>query len=195
MLHEYSNFIHKFSLDRLPQPLWVQEGSAEYFGTFKFDGEKIYLGNPRAIMYRAQGLYTSAGELKIDSEKILKTKQLPIRSDKMSDKIDIERFYARSFFIMHYINSSPKLRQSLAVYMTAIKEGKNEEEALVQEFGQNFSEFDKSVTNYVLKGLMMRVISLKEGDINFPVPKVEVTKLDYETFKSKIGLFIGERGF
>lgn len=195
LLHEYSHFIQRFSLNRLPQPLWVQEGNAEYLGTFKFDGEKIYLGNPKAIMFRTHGLYTSAGNLQIDAENILKTKQLPIRSSKISDQIDIERFYARSFFIMHYINSSPKLRQSLAVYMTAIKEGKNEEEALAQAFSQNFSEFDKSVTNYVLNGLLMRVISTTEGGIVFPVPEVKVTKLDSETFKSKVGFFISERQF
>ena len=40
LLHEYTHFMHKFSVNRLPHPLWVQEGKAEYLGTFKFDGEK-----------------------------------------------------------------------------------------------------------------------------------------------------------
>lgn len=192
LLHEYTHFMHKFSLNRLPHPLWVQEGKAEYLGTFKFDGEKIYLGNPKAIMFRTYGLYTSAGRLQIDAEKIMKTKQLPIQSTKMSDRIEIDQFYARAFFIMHYINSSPELRQGLEVYLAAVKDGKNEDESLAQAFNQNFPEFEKSVTDYVLNGLLMRVLSPKAGNIIFPVPDVKITKLDAETFKSKIGFFITE---
>lgn len=192
LLHEYTHFMHKFSLNRLPYPLWVQEGKAEYLGTFKFDGEKIYLGNPKAIMFRTYGLYSSTGRLQIDAEKILKTKQLPIQSAKMSDRIEIDQFYARSFFIMHYINSSPELRKSLEVYLNAVKEGKNEDESLAQAFNQNFTEFDKSVTDYVLNGLWMRVLSPKAGNITFPVPEVKITKLDAESFKAQIGYFISE---
>lgn len=192
LLHEYTHFVHKFSLNRLPHPLWVQEGKAEYLGTFKFDGEKVYLGNPKAIMFRTYGLYTSAGRLQIDAEKILKTKQLPLQSTKMSDRIEVDQFYARAFFIMHYINSSPELRQSLEVYLAAVKEGKNEEDSLARAFNQNFSEFDKNVTDYVLNGLWMRVLSTKAGNITFPTPEVSITKLDADTFKSKIGLFITE---
>jgi len=192
LLHEYTHFMHKFSLNRLPHPLWVQEGKAEYLGTFKFDGEKIYLGNPKAIMFRTYGLYTSAGRLQIDAEKIMKTKQLPIQSTKMSDRVEIDQFYARAFFIMHYINSSPELRQGLEVYLAAVKDGKNEDDSLAQAFNQNFSEFDASVTDYVLNGLWMRVLSPKAGNITFPVPDVKITKLDAETFKSKVGFFITE---
>lgn len=192
LLHEYTHFMHKFSVNRLPHPLWVQEGKAEYLGTFKFDGEKIYLGNPKAIMFRTYGLYTNAGKLKIDAEKIFKTKQLPMQSTRMSDQAEVDQFYARAFFIMHYINSSPELRQGLEAYLSAVKDGKNEEESLAQAFNQSFTEFDKSVTDYVLNGLWMRVLSPKAGNIIFPVPEVNVTKLDAASFKSKVTHFISE---
>ncbi|WP_062060097.1 hypothetical protein [Cellvibrio sp. OA-2007] len=192
LLHEYTHFVQKYSLNRVPHPLWVQEGKAEYLGTFKFDGDKIYLGNPKAIMFRTAGLYSNAGRLQIDAESIMKTKSLPIHSTKISDRVVIDQFYARAFFIMHYINSSPELRQGLDVYLTAVKDGKNEDEALMQAFDRNFAEFEKNVTDYVLNGLWMRVLSPKAGNIIFPVPEVKVTKLDAETFKTKVGYFISE---
>lgn len=190
LLHEYSHFMQKFSLNRLPYPLWVQEGKAEYLGTFKFDGEKVYLGNPKAIMFRTYGLYSNTGRLNIDVEETLKTKNLPMQSQKMNDQSFVDRFYARSFFIMHYINSTPELRASLVKYLQAVNDGKNEEESLKIGFNQSFAEFEQSVTDYVLNGLYMRVLSLKDGNIEFPIPDVKVTKLDSEAFKSKIGLFL-----
>jgi hypothetical protein len=192
LLHEYSHFMQKFSQNRLPYPLWVQEGKAEYLGTFKFDGEKVYLGNPQAIKFRTYGLYSKSGTLDINVEKIFKTKQLPMQSQKMSDQMVVDQFYARSFFIMHYINSSVELRESLVKYLQAVNEGKNEDESLALAFNQTFAEFEKSVTDYLLGGLYMRVLSVKDGNIEFPVPDVKVTKLDAEAFKSRIGFFLEE---
>jgi hypothetical protein len=44
----------------------------------------------------------------------------------------------------------------------------------------------------VLSGLMMRVISLTDGTLSFPVPEIKLTKLDAESFKGQIGYFISE---
>lgn len=192
LLHEYSHFMQKFSLNRLPYPLWVQEGKAEYLGTFRFDGEKVYLGNPKAIMFRTYGLYSNSGMLNIDVETTLKTKNLPMQSQKMSDQTFVDTFYARSFFIMHYINSTPELRASLVKYLQAVNEGKNEEDSLAIGFNQTFAEFEQSVTDYVINGLYMRVLSLRDGKVSFPVPEVKITKLDTEAFKAKIGIFLEE---
>ncbi|MDF3012367.1 MAG: hypothetical protein K0Q78_571 [Cellvibrio sp.] len=192
LLHEYTHFLSRFSLNRRSFPLWYEEGKAEYLGTFRFDGEKIYLGNPKAIMFRTSGLYSRTGSLDINVEEILTTKELPLRSEKMGDAAVIDRFYARSFFIMHYLNSAPALRQSLGLYLGALSAEKTEAEALKLAFNQTFEEFETSVKNYVTSGLMMRVISLTDGTITFPTPEIKLAKLDAEGFKAQIGYFISQ---
>lgn len=192
LLHEYTHFLSRFSVNRRSFPLWYEEGKAEYLGTFKFDGEKVYLGNPAAIMFRTYGLYSRAGNLDINVEEVLTTKKLPLRSETIADKAVINRFYARSFFIMHYLNSSPELRKSLALYLGALSAGKTEAESLMLAFNQNFEQFEQSVKEYVLSGLMMRVISLTDGTLSFPVPEIKLTKLEEESFKAQIGYFISE---
>lgn len=192
LLHEYTHFLSRFSVNRRSFPLWYEEGKAEYLGTFKFDGEKVYLGNPAAIMFRTYGLYSRAGNLDINVEEVLTTKKLPLRSETIADKAVINRFYARSFFIMHYLNSSPELRKSLALYLGALSAGKTEAESLMLAFNQNFKQFEQSVKEYVLSGLMMRVISLTDGTLSFPVPEIKLTKLEEESFKAQIGYFISE---
>lgn len=192
LLHEYTHFLSRFSVNRRSFPLWYEEGKAEYLGTFRFDGEKIYLGNPKAIMFRTNGLYSRTGTLELNVEEILTTKELPLRSEKMSDSAIIDRFYARSFFIVHYLNSSPALRQSLGLYLGALNADKTEAEALKLAFGQTFEEFEQSVKDYVLSGLMMRVISLTDGTISFPTPEIKLAKLDAESFTAQIGYFISQ---
>ncbi len=192
LLHEYTHFLSRFSENRRSFPLWYEEGKAEYLGTFKFDGEKIYLGNPKAIMFRTQGLYSRTGNLDINVEEILTTKELPIRSDKLGDRAVIDRFYARAFFIMHYLNSAPELRKSMGLYLGALSAGQTEAEALQLAFNQNFEQFEQSVKDYVLGGLMMRVISLNDGTIRFPEPEVTLAKLDSDGFKAQVGHFISD---
>lgn len=192
LLHEYTHFLSRFSQNRRSFPLWYEEGKAEYLGTFRFDGEKVYLGNPKAIMFRTNGLYSRGGSLDLNVEEILTTKELPLRSEKMGDMAVIDRFYARAFFIMHYVNSAPELRQSLGLYLGALSAGKTEAEALQLAFNQNFEQFEQSVKDYVLGGLMMRVISMNDGTISFPAPEISLAKLDAEAFKSKVGFFISE---
>jgi hypothetical protein len=192
LLHEYTHFLSRFSQNRRSFPLWYEEGKAEYLGTFRFDGEKVYLGNPKAIMYRTNGLYSRSGSLDLNVEEILTTKELPLRSEKMADMAVIDRFYARSFFVMHYLNSAPRLRQSLGLYLGALSAGKTEAEALQLAFNQNFEEFEQSVKDYVLGGLMMRVISMNDGTISFPAPDISLAKLDAEGFRAQVGRFISE---
>lgn len=192
LLHEYTHFLSRFSARRRNFPLWFEEGRAEYFGTFRFDGEKIYLGNPLAIAFRSNGLYNRAGQLRIDSEAIFKTKELPLKSERPSDLILIGHFYARAFYIMHYLNSSPELRQAMASYLTAVLSGKSEDEALTVAFNQSWKEFDKQAEKYVTRALTMRVISLKEGKITFPAPEITVNKMDSDRFKQEIQFFIAD---
>jgi len=192
LLHEYTHFLSRFSQNRRSFPLWYEEGKAEYLGTFRFDGEKIYLGNPKAIMFRTNGLYSRTGSLDLNVEEILTTKELPLRSEKLGDMAVIDRFYARAFFIMHYLNSAPELRQSLGLYLGALNAGKTEAEALQLAFKQTFEQFEQSVKDYVLSGLMMRVISLNDGTISFPAPNINLAKLNAEAFKAKVGFFISD---
>lgn len=192
LLHEYNHFLSKYSATKKLFPMWYEEGKAEYLATFNFDGNNIYLGNPKAILFRTQGLYSKSGRLEIGSEAIFKTKSLPISGSNFKDEMVVDRFYGRSFFIVHYLNSSLDLRKSLSQYLNEINAGTTEDDAMKNAFGQTFDEFDKSVEAYVTSSLMMRVISLKEGKIKFPIPNITLKKMTPEDFKAEASFFSHE---
>jgi hypothetical protein len=72
LFHEYNHFLIRFSERTINFPMWYDEGMAEYMGTFKYDGEKIYLGDPSAVMGRAGDLFNMGGNMVLDVEKLLK---------------------------------------------------------------------------------------------------------------------------
>lgn len=182
-MHEYNHFLSKFSLSSKKVPIWYEEGRAEYLATFKFDGEKIYLGDSQAILNRASSLYAKGVLQNIQSEEILTAKNLPKGNDQVLD------FYARAFFIVHYLNSSIELRKSLAVYLNAVDANVSEADALQKAFGQSFKEFYDSIKRYMLNSMMMRVISVKEGKIEFPEPDIAVSAMTPEAFKAEAAYF------
>ena len=89
----------------------------------------------------------------------------------------------------HFLSRFSVNRRSFPLWY---EEGKTEAESLVFAFNQNFEQFEQSVEEYVLSGLMMRVISLNDGTISFPAPEIKLETLTAERFKAQIGYFISE---
>lgn len=194
LLHEYQHYLSRFSITKKQFPLWFEEGKAEYYATFKYDGKNIYIGNPQAIMFRSMGLFSRSGSFEIDSKEIFERKTLPLQSQRLSDLQLVERFYARSFFIVHYLYSTMELRQSMANYLSQVLSGKTEEDALKSAFNQSFDEFDKNVIDYVKRNLSMRVLSVKDGNFVFPEVIPEIKILTKDEARGRLTYFVRELG-
>lgn len=186
LFHEYNHFLVRFTARAKHYPMWYDEGMAEYWGTFKFDGEKVYVGDFGAIAFRAYDLMNLGGGIILDSEKLFKTKELPMTSEKNKDQSAVGRFYAQAFFMIHYLHSSNELRAQLNNYIKYLNWGYNEDAAVQKAFQVSYTELDKRAKKYLNSSLTMRVMSMKEGKITFPKPDYTINKLDKAGFYAHI---------
>lgn len=182
LFHEYNHFLVRMTQNPRHVPKWYDEGMAEYWGSFKYDGEKVYIGDPAAISFYSDYVVNDAGSIKMDAKKLFNTTSIPRDPSTESDKAIVYRFYAQSFYTIHYLNSSIELRQALANYIAYLSSGYREDQAFEKAFKMSYEEFDKNTKKYLSKSLMMRVMSSTDKSIVFPKPDLTVTKIDKANF-------------
>lgn len=149
LLHEYHHFLLRFTEETQAYPTWYDEGNADYFATFHFDGTQIIIGQEAEGSVRNLGLFVDQSFISIDSEKIMNTVALPIDSKNKNDHLEIERFYAQSFALTHYFNSTPELRTALTHYLHLITLGYKEQNALMQAFAKTHQQLDRDTEFYL----------------------------------------------
>ena len=176
LFHEYNHFLLRFTQETKIAPKWYDEGYAEYWGTFKYNDEKISIGSAASIAFRAGGMLNQAGDVIVNTEKLFKATQYP------EGKLEIGRFYAQSFFVVHYFNSDPKLRAQLKNYIEYLNGGYSEDQAFNKAFSISYSDLDKLVKKYVRTDLKMLVLSATEGAFKFPKPDITLSTIDTPTF-------------
>lgn len=186
LFHEYNHFLIRFTENAQHYPKWYDEGIAEYWGTFKFDGEKIYVGDPGSIMFRAMDLFNNFGSIILDSQKLMNTTQYPSGPSKKETEIAMNRFYAQSFFLLHYLLSTDQLQSSLNNYLSYFNSGYTQDQAFFKAFNMTYAELDKNAKKYLNKKLMMQVITIKGGKITFPKTTVNVSKLNTAELYSQL---------
>jgi len=187
LFHEYNHFLIRFSERTINFPMWYDEGMAEYMGTFKYDGQKIYLGDPSAVLGRAEDLLSPAGDIVMDVEKLIKTRSLPLASKKEKDKTAVSKFYAQAFFLIHYMNASVDMRANLFKYIAYLNEGLSEDQAFKKAFNMTYEELSKASKKYLNGGrIQMRVISTEKG-IQFPAFDIKTSQLSKPEFYSYMG--------
>jgi hypothetical protein len=178
LLHEYNHFLLRLTEQTQAYPTWYDEGIAEYLATFHYDGEKVTLGEEVEGSSRLDSLLIYSAQINIDSEKLMNTTVLPVNSDNTEDVFQIQRFYARSFFLMHYLNTTPELRAALASYLNWIKLGYPEPDALMRAFGIDHAQLDRDTRTYINRRFSLRIFSAKEGKIQIPQANIEIRPLD-----------------
>lgn len=194
LFHEYNHFLVRFTQNAKHVPMWYDEGMAEYWGTFKFDGEKVYVGDFAAIAFRAYDMMNGGGSLIMDSEKLFKTKELPMTSEKLKDQMAVGQFYGQAFFMVHYLHSSNELRDQLNNYIKYLNWGYNEDKAFEKAFHKTYAELDKSAKKYLNASLKMRVFSLNDGKLTFPKVEYSVSKMDQAKFYQYIASIMPDFG-
>ena len=182
LFHEYNHFLVRFSENSKTFPKWYDEGMAEYWGTFKYKNDKVFIGDPDAISFRARAMFNGGGNIILDTEKLFKTTELPMKSTKQSDQILVGEFYAQSFFLIHYFNSSAELNAALHNYIKYFNLGYTGDAAFKKAFNMTYSDLDKEVKKYLKKRLVMLAITSNEGKFNFPTPPISINKLDKAAF-------------
>jgi hypothetical protein len=194
LFHEYNHFLVRFSENSKIYPKWYDEGMAEYWGTFKYKNDKVFVGDPDAIAFRAQAMVNGGGTIILDTEKLFKITELPMTSKKLSDQAMVGEFYAQSFYLIHYFNSSPELTAALNNYIRYLNLGYKEDPAFQKAFNMSYSDLDKNAKKYLKKRLLMLVMSSTEGKFNFPTAKIAINKLDKAAFYSQMSEMLPNYG-
>lgn len=138
--HEYFHAVMKASLGDLP--LWLNEGLAEYFSTFKTEdlGSVVQVGHPieeHVELLRQQGM--------IDWEEVFST---TTHSRTYHERSRQGPFYAQSWLAVHYLNATEERTKALGKYLTLLRSGQDPGQALESALGMSRAAFAAAVTEY-----------------------------------------------
>lgn len=141
--HELTHFFITHNVPRAP--LWLNEGLAEYYGTFAIDGERAVVG--RAIERHAEFLLLE-NQVR-DLDELLETDG---RSAANHGPQEVGRFYALSWLLTHYLLSQPDGPDQVADYLLSLADGDDSETAFELAFGKSLYEMEQDLRLYVARG-------------------------------------------
>ena len=199
VLHELVHLLISNSDFNFALPPWYNEGIAEYFGTYVQKKDIVMLGDMSVLRARSYSLRNRSGTdyKSVDSESLFKTMQSDLMDDGESPEKHqryVEKFYARSLVVVHYLNTSPQRRKQMFTYLHLIKKGYSVDETFAYVFDMTFSEFDLLVDEYISgRGMMARTFPKGKGGVEFPSVesnKITISKADAMAYLyEKISLF------
>lgn len=160
-------------------PTWYSEGIAEYFATYVEKKGKIYLGDMSLMSNRFYSLWRGDRIISIDSGELIHTGYHDrIENANRRDRLFLSKYYARSFALVHYLNSSPELRKQLIGYLYVLKQGFPIDKSFKAAFGVGFNEMDQAVYKYLNSKLVsVRIFDIGKGGVMFPEFDKRVVKL------------------
>ncbi len=138
LFHEYA---HHFMMQYHPgaYPPWYVEGFAEYVGTAQIAAEGIEVGryNPNRAAWAAD----ASGW--IPFERILFDNFQAVGGEAGA------RYYAQSWFLVHYLLRDEGRRQATTAYLTAIARGEDRRAAFTAAFGHDTRALERSLRAYM----------------------------------------------
>jgi tetratricopeptide (TPR) repeat protein len=137
LLHEYTHHI-TFMTSTAALPVWVVEGSAEFFAAAKFEADgAVRLGRP--ANHRV-------GELQYANNVSLPELFNP-NMERRAKQRDYDSFYGRSWLLFHYLTFSKERQGQLRAYLNLIDRGVPSLEAAQKSFG-DFKKLDDELRAY-----------------------------------------------
>lgn len=173
VLHELVHLLINNTSLNLATPPWYNEGIAEYFGTYMEKDGKIMLGDVSIVKDQFYSMLDQRGRPEsVDTEKLFKTRQeeLGIADNMTRDQEKFtDKFYARSFAVVHYLNADPGRRKQLLTYLYLLNNDHPVDASFKHAFNMEFAELDSFVDGYINdKYMMARVFPMGEGGVEFP---------------------------
>jgi Flp pilus assembly protein TadD len=160
----YHEYYHSLTIPYFPNlPLWVAEGLAEFFAHTEIDDKSVGMGqaDPNLLAELQHGPFIPLQVLfKID-------RSSPYYNEEKKTSI----FYAESWALTHYLMEGDRRahRSSFISYLNALDQGKSQEEAVAESFGDvkklemNLLDYIHSQRFYYMRVPMTSKIS--EGDL------------------------------
>jgi tetratricopeptide (TPR) repeat protein len=145
IFHEYQHFVIGNNLRKAP--LWLNEGLAEYYSTFKprDGGRQVLIGSP---IGRHIGI--------LRNKVFIPLSKLVAVDDKSPEYNEGSRagvFYAESWAFVHYLMLADggKHRPQLSMFLNLLNNGKPVEDNFKQAFQKDFEAMESDLLNYISK--------------------------------------------
>ena len=139
--HEYIHSLLHLNFTRIPT--WLDEGLSDFYGSTRFDGDKVYIGapSPRLALLRGQTPFPLKILLAVDQ-----------RSPYYHDADKAGMFYAESWALTHYLEFGEGMGngQRLSAYVALLQKKANSLQAFEQTFG-NLNDVNTGFREYISK--------------------------------------------
>ncbi len=140
--HEYIHLVLSHSTAALP--LWLEEGTAEFYSTLHVEDDRVTLGTPIPEHPRT---LAAAGWLDADAF-FLSDRESRIHNESRR----IGAFYAQSWAMVHMLNMAPGFRQRMPRYAELLDQALDPNEAFRQAFSLSPAEALARLRAYVSHG-------------------------------------------
>jgi len=164
VFHELTHYFVKNTVAGLP--LWVNEGIAEYYSTFRTYGDEAHIGRPveeHVLWLRGKALIPLRELISVDRE-----------SETYNERSRQGVFYAESWALLHYLMiGSEERRGQLTRYLSLIAAHKPADEAFASAFGVNYAQMEVELRAYVRRNAFQYTkFSLRDLAVS-DIPKPE----------------------
>ena len=155
--HELAHLLLVNTNSRLP--LWLNEGLAEYFSTFRTAGTSVHLGNPIEEHIR----FLASARLLPLRELFAVTNSSPLYNEQTRGGI----VHAQSWAFVHYLIHDTDRRVRLARFISLHNDGKRADDAFREAFGMPFSAIEESLGEYI-RAASFTVYAVPLGELAIP---------------------------
>ncbi|MEM7781440.1 MAG: hypothetical protein AAF697_13710 [Pseudomonadota bacterium] len=180
LLHEYAH--HFFiSSARHAMPLWLSEGSAEYFAATRFNRDgSIDIGMPNNT--RAYEISQAA------PVSLIELLDYATYRENRGNRYDA--FYGRSWLLFHYLAFNPERRGQLETYWTAVGQGMDSLEAGRRIFG-DLDQLERELRDY---GRSRSMSGMRYPATAFSVGEISVERLSEGHAEMMDVIVVSKRG-
>jgi tetratricopeptide (TPR) repeat protein len=140
--HEYIHLVLHHSTASLP--LWLEEGTAEFYSTLRAEGNELVVGVPVPVhlqVLRRERWLSAAQFFSLD-------RRSPLRDE--AARVGV--FYAQSWALTHMLNMVSGLRQHMPRFATLLEDGAPAALAIEQAFGVSAEGLLDRLEHYVAEG-------------------------------------------
>lgn len=183
IFHEYAHLIVSNVMSN--PPLWLNEGLAEFYSTFRLmdSGKQAQIGlaiGDHLQLLRSSGRVPLADLLKVDQ-----------RSPLYNETARVSVFYAESWALTHMVlNGAPSRVAQLSAYLRSVADGVPEARAWEETFGT--ARMEQDLQQYLQRNLFNTVVlEFTEKMTSLPVVAVPVSAGDVAAY---LGAYLVQRG-